>query len=224
MKKKRIFQISFVLLISLVFFISFVFAQGGDVLDTTSSREAVKEALKEQGDKYYNDFVKFVDETPVLNVLFGIFFGIWEPNLLLEKIFNKGTTKMGSIVIFFVTWLLVFFIAKDILDLMVLLSVRTTWLIALGITIVAAQLNLVILMSVWGVTLMTLVGVTSTWLLILIFFVLFILALFGSTLLSRWSTHLRIIKEAGKVEKGAAETEQAIRALKGVQRELKRGE
>ncbi len=227
MNKKRIGGLFLISLLVLSVFVGIAYALETATPDSTGFRAAFSKAFTQRAqaaDDFYNGLAEFI-ATPVIQQLFGLFFGIWDP-AFFEKVSEAfpaafGLTKVSGIIIYFVSWLLFLVIFRDILEIATPFESGTNWLVALGLVIVAAQVRLIQVISLFGIGIAATLSAASVWLFLIILIVAFIALLFGSHSLTRISLRLRMAKEASRSGKGAKEAAEGIKGLRTVEKEFR---
>jgi len=225
MLRKKWFALFFVFIL-LMLSVSFVLAQG-TTTGTGSGTATVTSSVDSEAEaQEFLDGVKRVVKFPILKQIFGIFFGVWNVDSInipgLETFLigdnNNNAAKVASLIIYFIVWFIFLFVYKDMFELFSPFSESVVWLISLGLVVVSAQLKWIILFSGWLLGLIATVGFISVWLELIVLMVILITASFGSQWASNFSSKIalnrKIAREAGNVAKGAAETKQAIEALR----------
>lgn len=223
------------LFVTLLLFSSFVAAQFDDVAsDTSGAADRVGDepaslfegasGLRNEGANQFFDNLKHVYELPVFKQLGIVLFGIYDLDFFdkmaqsVPQIF--GITKVSTVIIFFFFWLITLVVMKDILEIAAPFSQGVTWLVALGLTIVVAQLGGIVWVSVYMIGFVATLGAASVWIFLLLLFGLFLLTLLGNNLLQKVALKMRIIKETNRSQVGAGEVSNAISGLRKIEQSL----
>lgn len=170
------------------------------------------------GTETYNSFANFVTTTPGVREIVGIAFGLWDFAKIEGGYLPGGSTPMAALIIYAVVWIITLLVLRDLLYFASTFSEGVTWAIAVGLTIIAANLQWIYYITGWLAGVGAILGAISVWLEIVVIIIILIGGIFGAQWAGNFALKRRIAREAMNTRKGAAETEGGIRALRGVQR------
>ncbi len=199
--KKRVFGLFLMSLLAFSFFGGFVSAA-------------------ENGEQLYQNIVSFF-ETPVIHELGGILFGLWDFSRLDSVMDGAGDNNFAQFTIFIVTWIILLFIIKDLIYVAGSFSEGVTWIVSVGLLIIASQLSMPLVIASWAVGFAAYAGTTIAALEIIVLILLMAGAVLGLNFLGRWSLQRRIVREAMNTRKSASEVGQAISSLRSIQNNLR---
>ncbi len=126
-----------------------------------------------------------------------------------------------DIIVYIVVLLILFVMLYDILLLTSIFSGFASFVIALGMSVIAALTNIIRQVSVWFITIAATMGIAAGFLEIGIAIIIFVGLVFGSSQIAIWAAKRRAQKEEIMAIKGAGQAGAAIRGLKMIQKRFK---
>jgi len=133
---------------------------------------------------------------------------------------NLGNT-WREIIVFIIVFLILFAMLFDILTLVSIFSGWVSFIIALGMSIVAALIDLVRQISVLFITAGALLGIAAGFVEIGVGIVIFVGLTFASSRIAIWAAKRKAQKEELKAIKGAGQAGGAITGLKMIQKDFR---
>ncbi len=131
-----------------------------------------------------------------------------------QFLINEVGSISASIVIL-ALFVMFCFTFGDILSNFGMFSETTAWVIGVSLSIVVANLKVIMYVAVWSFGIIAGVGAFSVMVGIIVPFIIFlVLNIFLAQTLGEWSTKKKIKKKAQAVKKGAGAVESAIKAFR----------
>jgi len=126
-----------------------------------------------------------------------------------------------DIIVYIVVLLILFVMLYDILLLTSIFSGLASFVIALGMSVIAALTNIIRQVSVWFITIASTMGIAAGFLEIGVSIVIFVGLVFGSSRIAIWAAKRKAQREEIKAITGAGQAGAAISGLKDIQEKFR---
>lgn len=211
MRQKKILSLSLIALFLVPIFSSFVLADYSTQVEFLGKMYDV--TIKEH--KPTQDFLI----APVIKEIVGIVFGIWdvkkvETTMAAPK-FESVDTR-AALMIYLMIWLIMFLAFTDIVRLFSPFNNAVGWIMGAALTIIAAQLTLLFIISKYAVFALSYIAVGSIWLTLFWTFILFLFASFGSQWAMRLALRKKIFRRTMTANMNIANVDSGLKVLKKV--------
>lgn len=166
----------------------------------------------------YNAITGFVEKTSGVNFIVGVVFGIW--NFSATQQYLLPGKEMSHLIIYLVVWIITLLVIRDVLYLGASFDEKTTWIISIGLVIVASQMEGVFFLVGILAAITSYFAAIAVWLEIVAIVVIFFLSIFGAEWAGRFAIARRMQREKMNARRSAQEIANTVSTIKTIGKEI----